>query len=235
MKSIVVVPTYNERENLPKLVDLVLRHDVSLLIVDDGSPDGTGQVADEIARRHPGRVDVLHRTGQRGLGRSYVDGMKHALAMGADVVCQMDADLSHGPEYLPELIAATREYDLVIGSRYVNGISVVNWPLRRLILSTAGNAYVRVLTRLPVRDCTAGYRAWRRATLERVPLDRVASEGYSFQVEMLYHAVRAGCSVVEVPIIFVERRRGHSKLSKRVLFESLIFPWRLMWRRLSPK
>ena len=235
MKSTVVVPTFNERENLPKLVDLVLQHDVNLLIVDDESPDGTGQVADDIVRRHPGRVDVLHRTGARGLGRSYVDGMKHALASGADVVCQMDADLSHGPEYLPQLIAATAEYDLVIGSRYVNGISVVNWPLRRLILSTAGNAFVRAITRLPVRDCTAGYRAWRRTTLERVPLDRIRSEGYSFQVEMLYHAVRAGCSVVEVPIIFVERRQGHSKLSNRVMLESLVFPWRLMLRRLSPK
>jgi dolichol-phosphate mannosyltransferase len=235
MKAIVVVPTYNERENLAKLVDLVLQHDVDLLVVDDASPDGTGDVADDIARARPGRVHVLHRTGQRGLGRSYVDGIKHAMAMGADVVCQMDADLSHGPEYLPELIAATRDYDLVIGSRYVNGISVVNWPLRRLILSTAGNAYVRALTRLPVRDCTAGYRAWRRTTLDRVPLDRIESEGYSFQVEMLYHAVRAGCRVVEVPIIFVERRQGHSKLSRRVLLESLVFPWRLMLRRLSPK
>lgn len=235
MKSIVVVPTYNERDNLPRLVDLVLAHEVNLLIVDDGSPDGTGQLADEIARTRPGRIDVLHRTGPKGLGRSYVDGMTRALAMGADVICQMDADLSHGPEYLPQLIAATREYDLAIGSRYVHGISVVNWPLRRLILSTAGNAYVRVLTRLPVRDCTAGYRAWRRTTLERVPLDRIRSEGYSFQVEMLYHAVRAGCSVVEVPIIFVERRQGHSKLSKRVMLESLVFPWRLMLRRLSPK
>jgi dolichol-phosphate mannosyltransferase len=233
MKSTVVVPTFNERENLPKLADLVLQYDVDLLVVDDGSPDGTGAVAEELATRYPGRVHVRHRSGPRGLGRSYVEGMKHALAMGADVICQMDADLSHGPEYLPQLIGATREYDLVIGSRYVNGISVVNWPLRRLILSTAANAYVRAITRLPVRDCTAGYRAWRRTTLERVPLDRISSEGYSFQVEMLFHAAGAGCSILEVPIIFVERRQGQSKLSNRVMLESLVCPWRLMLRRLS--
>lgn len=235
MKTIVVVPTYNERENLPKLVELVLQHDVNLVIVDDASPDGTGEVADELARVHAGRIDVIHRSAPRGFGRSYVEGMKRALALGADVVCQMDADLSHGPEYLPALIAATRDHDLVIGSRYVNGISVINWPLRRLILSTAGNAYVRALTRLPVRDCTGGYRAWRRSTLEQLPLDGIRSEGYSFQVEMLYLAVRAGRSVIEVPIIFVERRQGHSKLSKRVMLESLVFPWRLMLRSLSPK
>lgn len=235
MNALVMIPTYNERDNLPRIVPLVLQHEVQVLVIDDGSPDGTGALADELARQFPGRMSVLHRSGKRGFGRSYVDGFRRALEMSFDVVVQMDADLSHDPAYLPAMFEAIGQAELVLGSRYVQGISVVNWPLNRLILSTMGNRYVRAITGLATKDCTSGFRAWRRSAIQRLPLDRIASDGYSFQVEMLYEAVRAGCSVVEVPIIFTERREGHSKLSRGVVLESLLMPWRLRLRGLSGK
>ena len=229
MKALVLIPTYNERENLPVLVESVLTSTTaSVMVIDDGSPDGTGQVADELARLHPGRVHVMHRTGRRGLGRSYVDGMQAALAMDVEVVCQMDADLSHDPKYLPDLFAAMTRADVAIGSRYLQGVSVVNWPLRRILLSSFANAYVRSVTGMAVRDCTAGFRCWRREALARVPLETIASDGYSFQVETLFFALARGCSVVEVPIIFIERRQGSSKMSVRVLMESMTTSWRLV-------
>jgi dolichol-phosphate mannosyltransferase len=231
MKPLVLLPTYNERENLPLVVAKILAlPDVMAMVIDDGSPDGTGQIADQLAREHPARLRVMHRTGRRGLGRSYLDGMKAALAMDVDVVCQMDSDLSHDPRYLPELFAAAETADVVIGSRYLQGVSVVNWPLRRLMLSTFANAYVRTITGVSVRDCTAGFRCWRRDALARMPLDAIVSDGYSFQVETLYLALSLGCRVTEVPIIFVERRVGASKMSRRVMFESMITPWRLVLR-----
>jgi dolichol-phosphate mannosyltransferase len=228
-----VTPTYNERENLPLLIRGVLAHDgYRVLVVDDGSPDGTGQVADELAAAHPGRIEVLHRQGLRGLGRSYVDGLKMAVArQDVDLVCQMDADLSHDPAYLPALVAAAAEHDLVIGSRYLNGVSVVNWPLRRIFLSAFANRYIRTVTSLTAHDCTSGYRCWRREALARMPLDQMVSDGYAFLVEMLFEAKRRGCRISEVPIIFVERRQGQSKVSTSVLVESLITPWRLILRR----
>ena len=226
---VVVTPTYNERENLPILAAGVLAHPgFRMLVVDDGSPDGTGQIADELARIHPGRIDVMHRTGPRGLGRSYIDGLRHALKSGADLIFQMDADLSHNPEYLPRIAEAAAQYDVVIGSRYLTGVSVVNWPLHRIVLSAFANRYVRAVTRISVTDCTSGYRCWRREALERLPLDSMVSNGYAFIVEMLYEASRRGCRIGEVPIIFVERRLGQSKVSGRVLAESLIVPWRLV-------
>jgi len=233
MNVVIVVPTYNERVNLPILLDCILTdYDYRVLVVDDQSPDGTGAVADDYARRHPDRIEVMHRTGPRGLGRSYIDGMTRCLAGGADVVCQMDADFSHDPKYLPDLVAATSRCDLVIGSRYLHGISVVNWPLRRVILSTFANWYVRSITRLAVRDCTAGFRAWRRDALASIPIDGMLSEGYAFAVEMTFEAARRGYRIGEVPIIFVERREGVSKMSTRVLVESMLMPWRLVWRGL---
>jgi dolichol-phosphate mannosyltransferase len=235
VNALVIIPTYNERENLPLIVPLVMEHDVRLLVVDDGSPDGTGEVAEQLARAYPGRMSVLHRSGKRGLGRSYVDGFRRALEMGVDVTVQMDADLSHDPMYLPRVIGGAERFDITIGSRYVNGISVVNWPLKRLILSTMGNNYVRAVTGMPTRDCTGGFRAWTRKALAALPLDRIVSDGYSFQVETLYEGMRAGCSVGEVPIVFVERREGESKLSKGVVLESLLMPWRLRLRSLSRK
>jgi dolichol-phosphate mannosyltransferase len=232
MNVLVVVPTYNERDNLPLLVRGVLAHaGFRMLIVDDGSPDGTGAVADALAAEHPGRIEVMHRTGARGLGRSYIDGLRRAIGIpGIDLICQMDADLSHDPTYLPALTAATATADVVIGSRYLNGVSVVNWPLHRLFLSTFANRYIRAVTRLSATDCTSGFRCWRREALARLPLGAMVSDGYSFLVEMLFDAARTGCRIGEVPIIFVERRQGQSKLSSGVLFESFIMPWRLRLR-----
>ena len=227
--ALVVVPTYNELANLPVLAaGLMDQPGISLLIVDDQSPDGTGDLADQLAAEHDGRIRVMHRTGQRGLGRSYIDGLRQALREPVDVICQMDADLSHDPVQLPALIAAADQSDVVIGSRYVPGGRIVNWPLRRQLLSRFANTYVRAVTRLVVRDCTSGYRCWRRDALASLPLDRLTSDGYAFLVEMLYAAARRGCRVSEVPITFVERRRGESKLSGYVVVESAIAPWRMI-------
>lgn len=231
MKTLVLIPTYNERENLPPLVSEVLAvPGTTVLVIDDQSPDGTGAVADGLAEAHPGRVEVLHRTGRRGLGVAYIDGFRRALGTDVDVVVQMDADRSHDPRHLPAMIAAASGADLVIGSRYLHGISVVNWPLRRIVLSLFANWYVRTVTGLGVRDCTAGYRAWRRDALARLPLDRIRSEGYSFQVEITFLAATAGMRIAESPIIFIERREGASKLSSGVLLESMLAPWRLVAR-----
>lgn len=228
MRVLVVVPTYNERGNLPELLAGITSHaGTGALIVDDASPDGTGAVADEWAARMPDRVSVLHRTGPRGLGRAYVDGLTRALETGVPLICQMDADLSHDPKYLPDLIAALDDADLAIGSRYLNGISVVNWPLRRIALSTFANRYIRTITGLSVRDCTSGYRCWRRETLARVPLERTAANGYAFLTEMLFHAASDGARITERPIVFVERREGVSKLDSGVLAESMLTPLRL--------
>jgi dolichol-phosphate mannosyltransferase len=178
---------------------------------------------------------VIHRVGKRGLGRSYVEGFGRALQRDVDLICQMDADFSHDPKYLPSLTAAAADCDLVVGSRYLNGISVVNWPLRRLILSTFANRYIRAVTGLAVRDCTGGFRCWRRDALGRIPLARIVSDGYSFMVEMLFEAARQHCRISEVPIVFVERRVGTSKLTSGVLAESVLMPWRLrlrtLWKR----
>ncbi len=230
-RVLVVAPTYNERDNLPLLVEGLLRHPgVQVLVVDDHSPDGTAAVARELAARHPGRVRVFERHGVRGLGRSYVDGLRLALEEPVDVICQMDADLSHDPAQLPALVAATAQADVVIGSRYIPGGAIVNWPLRRRLLSRFANMYVRTVTRLRAHDCTSGYRCWRREALASMPLDRLISDGYAFLVEMLYVASRRGSRIAEVPITFVERRLGQSKLSRAVLLESAIAPWRLIGR-----
>jgi dolichol-phosphate mannosyltransferase len=229
VNALVIVPTYNERLNLPPLVEGVLAHDgVSMLVVDDQSPDGTGQLADELAAKHAGRLTVMHRTGRKGLGRSYIDGIKKAITERVDIICQMDADLSHDPGHLPDLIAASGAADIVIGSRYVPGGAIVNWPARRRLLSRFANLYIRGVTRLSARDCTSGYRCWRREALASLPLDRFFSDGYSFLVEMLFVASRRGYRIVEVPITFVERREGESKISRGVLLESAITPWRLI-------
>lgn len=231
--ALILLPTYNERENLPTIAGLLLAYpNVRVLVIDDGSPDGTGALADELAAQSNGRLSVLHRTGRRGLGRSYVDGMRAALHTDVDLVFQMDADLSHDPKYVPDLIRASAHHDIVIGSRYLQGVSVVNWPLRRLILSTFANWYVRTITGMQVRDCTAGFRCWRRSAIARLPLDRITSDGYSFQVETLFLSLQTGSTVGEVPIIFVERRVGASKISGGVIRESFFTPWRLVLRRL---
>jgi dolichol-phosphate mannosyltransferase len=227
----VIVPTYNERENLSLLVPRLLAiAGLRVLIVDDGSPDGTGTLADGLAAESGGRLTVMHRTGPRGLGRSYVEGMQAAVATGVRFVCQMDADLSHDPDDLGRLLAAGASADLVIGSRYVPGGTIRNWPLRRLWLSVFANRYVRAVTGLRIRDCTSGFRCWRRDLLARLPLSTIASDGYAFQVEMAFEAQRAGATIVEAPITFVERRQGSSKLSGGVIAESIWMPWRLVSR-----
>jgi dolichol-phosphate mannosyltransferase len=230
--ALVIVPTYNERENLPVLTGQLMAYpNVSLLVVDDNSPDGTGAVAEALAREHPGRIDVMHRTENRGLGRSYIDGILATIDRPVDVICQMDADLSHDPRHLPALIAATERADVVIGSRYVPGGDVVNWPKRRRLLSRFANSYIRLVTRLRMRDCTSGYRCWRREALARVPVAEFTSDGYSFLVEMLFAAAAARLRFAEVPITFVERRLGMSKLTNAVLVESALTPWRLIGSR----
>ena len=231
MRPLVIIPTYDERENLPSLVDQLLAiPGLRILVVDDASPDGTGQLADQIAAANRARVQVLHRTGKRGLGLSYIDGMYVALRTDATHICQMDADFSHDPAALPQLLRAAAAADLVIGSRYVPGGELRNWPTHRLVLSRFANWYVRAITRLPVHDCTSGFRCWTRGLLARLPLDRIVSDGYAFQVEMAWEAHAAGGRIVEVPIAFVERREGVSKMSGRVIAESVVLPWRLIAR-----
>jgi dolichol-phosphate mannosyltransferase len=224
----VIIPTYNERETLPHLIRQLMEFpSVRVLVVDDGSPDGTGQIAENLSTTFPGRLEVMHRPRPAGLGSAYIDGMQHALAYQTDVIVQMDADLSHDVRYLPDLIAASSTADLVIGSRYVPGGGVSNWSLDRRLLSRFANFYVRAVTGLHVRDATAGYRCWRRETLRQLPLERLKSSGYSFQVEMAWETVRRGLRVAEVPIVFVERTQGRSKLNWPVILESIWLPWRL--------
>ena len=232
MSALVLIPTYNERENLPLVVAGVLAHAFTrVLVIDDGSPDGTGDVADRLATQHPGRVSVMHRSGPRGLGRSYLDGFRAAVGGDSQYVCQMDADLSHDPRFLPALIAsAAAGAGLTIGSRYMMGGRVENWPMRRMMLSAFANKYIRAATGLRVRDCTSGYRCWRREALAQLPLEKITSDGYAFLVEVTFQAAAAGLFVAEVPIVFVERRQGVSKLSSSVLIESLLTPFRLAIR-----
>jgi dolichol-phosphate mannosyltransferase len=232
MTLVVVMPTYNERPNIERVAAGVLRHPwAKLLVVDDASPDGTGEIADRLAAESGGRLEVMHRKGPRGLGLAYVDGLRHALTMGTDAIGQMDADLSHDPKYLPDLVAALDRYDLVLGSRYLDGgVRVVNWPLHRIMLSAFANRYIRAITGLRARDCTGAYRVWRRDALAKIPLEGARANGYAFLTEMLYEAKHLGCSVGEVPIVFVERQEGYSKVSRAVLLESLLTPWRLIAR-----
>ena len=232
MTFLVVLPTYNERPNIERVATGILAHDAArLLVVDDNSPDGTGGMADDLAVRFPGRVEVMHRTGPRGLGRSYNDGLRRALETDADVICQMDADMSHDPKYLAAIVAATAEFDLVLGSRYLGDkVAVVNWPIHRLALSAFANKYIRLITGLSPYDCTTGYRAWRREALAKLPLHEANASGYAFLTEMLFEAQHRGCRIGESPIVFVERQEGYSKLSWKVLAESLLTPWRLVAR-----
>lgn len=229
----IVTPTYNERENLSTLVSSILSMgpSVRLLIVDDHSPDGTGELADELAAESA-QVHVLHRRAKLGLGTAYVEGFHWALAQDSDYVFSMDGDLSHDPKYLPDFLRELETHDVVVGSRYLHGISVVNWPLNRLILSHFANQYVRRATGLHVRDCTSGYVGYRRRVLEQIHFETVHSEGYAFLIEMKYRAMRLNCRMCEVPIIFVDRRMGQSKLSQHVFLEAFWLPWRLAAARL---
>lgn len=232
-RTLVILPTYNERENVPTLVAQILSTlpAADVLLVDDNSPDGTADLAEQLFGREP-RFSVLRREGPRGLGRSYVDGYRAALSGGYARLVQMDADFSHDPERLPALLEAARGADVAVGSRYCPGGGIGNWPLRRRLLSRFANAYVSTITGMGVGDATSGYRCYSRRALECVLRYRIAAEGYAFLVESIYRVTEAGLTVAEVPIIFVDRREGQSKISRKVIFESVLMPWRL---RLLPR
>ena len=227
-KTLVVVPTFNERENLPPLTQRLasLPTPVDLLVVDDNSPDGTGRIADELASRHP-FIHVLHRQEKSGLGRAYVAGFKWAIQHGYEFIFELDGDFSHNPDDIPMFLEAARNADVVLGSRYVNGIRIINWPLSRLMLSKGAANYVKLITGMPFSDPTGGYKCFRRAALEAVGLDDIHSNGYSFQIEVTHRLWRRGMRVTEVPIIFTDRFQGHSKMSGHIIQEALIMVWRL--------
>ena len=230
-RKIVVIPTYNECETVPLIAPVILEQDpeIEILVVDDSSPDGTGAVVEAMGREEP-RVHLLTRTQRQGLGPAYKSGFKRALEMGADYVVQMDADFSHPPSSLPDFFGMMHDADVVLGSRYLNGITVVNWPIERLLISYFGNVYVRRLTGMPVSDTTGGYKCWRREALEAIDLDRVRSNGYAFQSEMNVRLWRKGMRIREVPIIFMDRTTGDSKMSKRIAVEAL---WLVWWLKLQ--
>lgn len=230
-QALAILPTLNEAKNLPLLIPKILAHgQFRLLIVDDHSSDGTGAIADELAEQFPGRITVIHRTGRRGLGLSYAEAFPQAAATDVDVICQMDADLSHDPQYLPAMVAATDRFDVVIGSRYAEGAGLENWPGYRAALSVGANTYVRAVTGLRAKDCTSGFRCWRRSAVKQINWDRVGAEGFAFLVETLCEAAQSGCRIGEVPVVFVGRRHGASKLPARVFRESLVVPWRVLLR-----
>lgn len=222
MKPLVVIPTYNERDNLPRIVPEVLAQDsrIEVLVVDDNSPDGTGGLADQMAAAEP-RIHVLHRPGKQGLGKAYLDGFRWALARDFDRVIEMDADFSHSPKHLPELMHASEQADLILGSRYISGVNVINWPMSRLLLSYYANVYARVVTGMRVRDLTGGFKCFRRSVLEAINLDAIHSNGYAFQIEMTFRAHRRGFTIKEIPIVFMDREHGHSKMSKAIVREAI--------------
>jgi dolichol-phosphate mannosyltransferase len=234
-RALVIVPTYNERFNIARLIPAILAQDPSLevLVVDDSSPDGTGDVVDGIAANN-NRVNIIHRSGKLGLGTAYIAGFRWALERRYDLVFEMDADFSHNPERLPEFLATIREADVVLGSRYQNGhVNVVNWPISRLFLSYAANIYARAVTGLPIFDTTGGFKCFRRNVLESIDLNSVKSNGYAFQIEMSYRAWKRGFRLVEIPIIFVDRTEGESKMSKKIVREAIWMVWRLRWWSLT--
>ena len=236
-RGLVIIPTYNERENLPRLIPLVLEQDerLDVLIIDDGSPDGTGAVADEIAERYD-RVHVIHRSGKLGLGTAYLAGFRWGLDRGYAWLLEMDADFSHDPVHLPQFMEALERYDLVLGSRYLEGrVTVVNWPIARLLLSYFANAYARIVTGVPLWDATGGFKAFRREVLEGVSLDRVESEGYSFQIELSLRAWKKGFTIGEIPIVFVDRTTGESKMSNRIIREAVWRVWKLRFLAMTGK
>lgn len=227
-ETLVILPTYNERNNLPRLVEgiLALQTKLDILVVDDNSPDGTGEVADDLSRKHP-ELRVLHRPGKQGLGRAYLAGFKWGLARGYEFLFEMDADHSHSPDQLPEIRAAAEECDLVLGSRYLGGIRVIDWDMKRLLISTFGNWYARVVTGLPYSDLTGGFKCYRRRVLESIDLNRVRSIGYAFQIEMTWWTAKRGFRIREIPIIFYGRDKGETKFSKAIIWEAVLTVFKL--------
>jgi dolichol-phosphate mannosyltransferase len=230
-ETLIVVPTYNEGQNIERLISMLLEigPEVGVLVVDDNSPDGTAEKVEAIAASNP-RVSLHRRPGKMGLGSAYIEGFKKALEGDARLVVQMDADFSHDPKHIPGLLTAAGKYDVAIGSRYVKGVNVVNWPIQRLLLSYFANVYTRVITGLPVHDATSGFKCFRRKVLESIELDRIISDGYCFQIETNLRAWRRGFTIGEVPIVFVDRHSGTSKMSRRIVWEAI---WKVWWFRLK--
>lgn len=236
-RAVVIVPTYNESDNLGKLVERVLAQDprLDVLVVDDGSPDGTGEIADRLAAGSS-RVNAIHRAGKMGLGTAYIAGFRWALERDYDYIFEMDADFSHDPRKLPEFLEAIKNADLVLGSRYQHGqVNVVNWPMSRLFLSYSANIYARAITGTPVFDATGGFKCFRRKVLESIDLGAIQSNGYAFQIEMTFRAWKRGFRVLEIPIVFVDRTEGQSKMSKQIVREAVWMVWRLRWWALRGK
>ncbi len=230
-RALIIFPTYNERENIEKIVHSVLPLDPrnNVLIVDDNSPDGTGDIADRLSEQEE-KVSVLHRENKQGLGRAYIAGFKWAIERKFDLIFEMDADFSHSPEYIKDFLREIQNYDLVIGSRYISGVNVVNWPIGRLLLSYYANAYTRIVTGLPLRDATGGFKCFRRKVLETIDLDGVTANGYSFQIEVSMRVWKKGFKIKEIPIVFTDRIAGTSKMSKRIVREAI---WMVWWMRLK--
>jgi len=230
-RLLVILPTYNESENLPRIVPRILEQDprLEILVVDDNSPDGTGRLATDLAGLNP-RVHVLHREQKEGLGRAYLAGFAWGLDQQYDLLFEMDADFSHDPKYLPDLIAAAQQADLVVGSRYKTGVNVVNWPMSRLLLSYCANVYARWVTGMPLTDATAGFKCFRRSVLEAIPLKQIKSNGYAFQIEMNFRAWRKRFRLVEIPIVFTDRVEGRSKMNRKIVREGV---WVVWWLRLA--
>lgn len=228
MEALIIIPTYNEKENIESLIEAILdiKESIDVLVVDDNSPDGTGDIVDAEAARNP-RVHILHRASKQGLGTAYIAGFKWALEnTDAKYVFEMDADFSHDPQAIPEFLESIKDHDVVLGSRYLNGITVVNWPLSRLILSYSANIYTRIATGLPLKDSTGGFKCFRREVLEQLPLDTIHSDGYAFQIEVNFICWKKGFRLKEIPIIFVDRRVGISKMSRRIIWEAALIVWR---------
>jgi len=228
MKAIVIVPTYNEADNIESLIEKILSVDNSLnvLVVDDNSPDGTAEIVKKITEKDV-RVHLIQRAGKLGLGTAYIEGFKYALANGFEAIFEMDADFSHNPEDIPRFLEALKDADLVIGSRYLTGVNVVNWPLRRLVLSYFANLYTRIITGMPVRDATGGYKCFRAEALKQIDLNKVKTNGYGFQIEMNFRFWAKGFRIKEIPIIFIDRRNGVSKMNKKIIFEAVFLVWKL--------
>jgi dolichol-phosphate mannosyltransferase len=229
MKTAIVIPTYNEVENIGKLIPEIFDlgiEGLEVIVVDDNSPDGTGNIVEEI-KRNDDRVHLLRREGKLGLGTAYVEGFQYALDQGAQFIFEMDADFSHDPKMIPEFLENTQKNDLVVGSRYLNGVSIVNWPLRRLALSLVANKYVRLITGMKLTDATSGFKCYRRRVLEAIDLGKIRSNGYSFQIEMKFKAGKKNFAIVEIPIIFVDRNFGATKMSRKIVFEAALVVWKL--------
>ncbi len=236
-RALVIIPTYNELENIQNIVPDILSRDerLQVLVVDDNSPDGTGDAVRAMMDGSDDRIHLLEREKKMGLGTAYVAGFKYAIAQGYDYVFEMDADFSHDPGTLPRFLEAIEEYDLVLGSRYIQGVNVVNWPMKRLLLSYFANQYTRIVTGLPVRDATGGFKCFRVEVLKAIDLDQVRSNGYSFQIEMSFKAWKKGYRIHEIPIIFMDRRVGISKMSKKIVREAVTMVWRLRFQSMLGK